>query len=214
MAKKRASLNASVNGAAAATTTITGKTGSPTSNALSRRTSNAGRTSSVHMSRTNGAGISSSSSAGSLATAEEDSHPDTSDNDELSRLTREQLVALVVRERKEKEEVSTSILLYTTYTGTEQSFCRTSVRPFEHQTDTNLSSLSAEHATLSEQRADLLKAQSLHESKLSESYATTERLERELQDYMDSLEATRESLKEAEKTSREAQKRLRDQVGS
>ena len=206
MAKKRASLNASVNGA------IGSNTARLSSTTLSRRTSNGSH--SVNMSRTNGAGISSSSSAGSLATADEDSHPETdttADNDELSRMTREQLVALIIRERKEKEEVNITRLYKTLREAVILTLLRISC--LHLQTDTNLSSLSTEHATLSEQRADLLKAQAMHDSKLTESYATTERLERELQEYMDSLDVTRESLKEAEKTSREAQKRLRDQVG-
>lgn len=80
------------------------------------------------------------------------------------------------------------------------------------QAQTKLSILSTEHATIAESQADLLKTQALQDTKLQDSYASSERLEKELSEQIETLENTRESLREAEKTSRELQKRLNDQV--
>jgi uncharacterized coiled-coil DUF342 family protein len=58
-----------------------------------------------------------------------------------------------------------------------------------------------------------LKDQALHTTKLEEAYASANRLEHELAEQMESVASTRDALREAEKGSRDAQKRFRDQVG-
>lgn len=80
------------------------------------------------------------------------------------------------------------------------------------QVEAKLSTLSTEHATISESHVNLVKAQALHESKVQDAYTTTERLERELSEQMETLESTKEALREAERASREFQKRFNDQV--
>jgi hypothetical protein len=80
------------------------------------------------------------------------------------------------------------------------------------QVDTKLSILSTEHATLSESRAELLKVQAIQDTRLNDSYDSIERFEKELAEHMELLESTNEALREAERISRDAQKRFSDQV--
>ena len=145
---------------------------------------------------------SSSSSSANEATFEDAA----SDPENVSRMTREQLVAVITRERVEHEEVRTMLHASMLLSSCSCIHCH-------RQLEARLASLTADHSGLSSAHTELQVQQKLKETKLNEAHATASRFENELAEQGQETEGLRSQLKGAEKESRDAQKRYLDQVG-
>lgn len=75
-----------------------------------------------------------------------------------------------------------------------------------------MATLTADHASTSSAHDELLSQSRLHDTKLKESYATTERFESELAERHEELNGLRGQLREAAKEARDAQKAYAEQV--
>lgn len=103
--------------------------------------------------------------------------------EELSRLTREQLLALIARERSEKEELEGRLVV-----------------------------LSTEHATLTDDHAGLSRAHALADNKLQTAYDTASRLEEQLASQHEQMESLTSRMAVKEKELRESNRRKKDEV--
>ena len=99
-------------------------------------------------------------------------------NSDLARLTRDQLLALIARERTEKEQV-----------------------------EMRLVSISTDHAILSEMHSELSRAHALGTGKMKAAYDTASRLEAELASQTQDYERLTAQMREAERENRDLSKR-------